>query len=69
MINGKFITYFFGAGASAQAIPTAAQLRDRLWDLKDYLQDNYITINQGALSRLDHHLSVSPPAIPYCIAK
>ncbi len=57
MINGKFITYFFGAGASAQAIPTAAQLRDRLWDLKDYLQDNYITINQGALSRLDHHLS------------
>lgn len=57
MSDRKYITYFFGAGASAQAIPVASQLRARLSDLKDYLQDNYITINEGALSRLDYNLS------------
>jgi hypothetical protein len=34
MSDRKYITYFFGAGASAQAIPVASQLRVRLGDLK-----------------------------------
>jgi hypothetical protein len=50
MEDRNYITYLFGAGASAQAIPVASQLRDRLIDLKDYLQNNYISVNHGTLS-------------------
>jgi hypothetical protein len=52
----NFITYLFGAGASAQTIPVTSQLKIRLNDLKVYLQSNFVTINQGALSQLHHHL-------------
>jgi hypothetical protein len=56
MADKKFITYLFGAGASAQTIPVASQLKLRLNDLKVYLKTNFVTINQGALSQLHHHL-------------
>ena len=56
MADKKFITYLFGAGASAQTIPVASQLKLRLNDLKVYLKTNFVKINQGALSQLHHHL-------------
>lgn len=63
MNNKKFITYLFGAGASAQAIPVASHLKKRLKDLKVYLQANFITINEGALSRLNHILRENQSAM------
>ncbi len=56
MADKKFITYLFGAGASAKTIPVASQLKLRLNDLKVYLKTNFVTINQGTLSQLHHHL-------------
>lgn len=56
MAEKKFITYLLGAGASAKTIPVASQLKLRLNDLKVYLQTNFVTINQGALSQLHNQL-------------
>ncbi len=55
MIDKSYITYYLGAGASANAIPVVGQLNQRLNDLSEFLK-RFTTVNEAALNTFHSHI-------------